>query len=69
MRDARGRVRGWGKGGVGERGGWEGDGCARRRPGMDGAARVVRKLGGASMEGWVTYEVPRRILAGEPVLG
>lgn len=47
----------------------DGHGPGRRPPVMDEAARTVRKLGGATMEEWVTFEVPRRILAGEPVLG
>src|SRR5207247_6242403 len=40
-----------------------------RPPTMDEAARVVRKAAGETVEDWVTREVPRRILAGEPVLG
>jgi protein-tyrosine phosphatase len=40
-----------------------------RPPTMDAAARLVRKQAGESMEDWVVREVPRRILAGEPVLG
>ena len=40
-----------------------------RPPVLDEAARLVRKLAGATVEDWLTREVPRRILAGEPVLG
>lgn len=47
----------------------DGHSCARRPPTMDAAARLVRKLGGATAEDWVTREAPRRILAGEPVTG
>ena len=68
-RKARKVAKRWIKEGVVDLVASDGHGCARRPPVMDEAARVVRKLGGASMEEWVTYEVPRRILAGEPVLG
>lgn len=47
----------------------DGHSAMRRPPTLDEAARVVRKAGGATLEEWVTREVPRRILAGEPVLG
>lgn len=47
----------------------DGHSCRSRPPVMDGAAKVVRKLAGATAEDWLTREVPRRILAGEPVLG
>jgi protein-tyrosine phosphatase len=47
----------------------DGHSCARRPPTMDVAAKLVRKVGGPTAEDWVTREVPRRILAGEPVLG
>jgi protein-tyrosine phosphatase len=47
----------------------DGHSTDRRPPTLDEAARVVRRQGGESLEQWVTREVPRRILAGEPVLG
>lgn len=47
----------------------DGHSCRSRAPVLDGAARVVRKIAGASAEDWVLREVPRRLLAGEPVLG
>ncbi len=47
----------------------DGHSARRRPPVMDKAAKLVRKLAGESAEQWVTQEVPRRILAGEPVLG
>lgn len=47
----------------------DGHSTRRRPPVMDEAARLVRKLSGETTEEWVMNEVPRRILAGEPVLG
>jgi protein-tyrosine phosphatase len=47
----------------------DGHSANRRPPTMDEAARAVRKAAGATVEEWLTREVPRRILAGEPVLG
>ena len=47
----------------------DGHGPGRRPPVLDEAARTIRKWGDSTMEQWVTAEVPRRILAGEPVLG
>ena len=47
----------------------DGHSCRSRPPVMDAAAKVVRKLAGATAEDWLTREVPRRVLAGEPVLG
>ena len=47
----------------------DGHSCRSRPPVLDGAARVVRKLAGPSAEDWVFREVPRRLLAGEAVLG
>ena len=47
----------------------DGHSCGGRPPVMDDAARLIRKMAGPSAEEWVLSEVPRRILAGEPVLG
>ena len=47
----------------------DGHSCRSRAPVLADAARIVRKTGGATLEDWVTREAPRRILAGEPVLG
>ena len=47
----------------------DGHSCRSRPPVMDKAAKIVRKLGGATAEDWLTREAPRRILAGEMVLG
>ena len=47
----------------------DGHSCRSRPPTMDVAARIARKTGGPTMEDWLTREAPRRILAGEPVLG
>jgi protein-tyrosine phosphatase len=47
----------------------DGHGPRGRPPVLADAARIVRKSAGATMEDWLTREVPRRILAGEPVLG
>lgn len=49
--------------------GSDGHNTVTRPPTLDGAARVVRRVAGATAEDWVTREVPRRLLAGEPVLG
>jgi protein-tyrosine phosphatase len=40
-----------------------------RPPTMEAAAKYVRKHAGETVEDWLMSEVPRRILAGEPVLG
>lgn len=45
----------------------DGHSTGRRPPVMDRAARIVRELRGPTEEQLVTEEVPRRILAGEPV--
>ena len=47
----------------------DGHSCRSRAPVLDAAARIARKVGGDTLEDWVTREAPRRILAGEPVLG
>lgn len=47
----------------------DGHSCRTRAPVLDAAAKIARKTGGATMEDWVTREAPRRLLAGEPVLG
>jgi protein-tyrosine phosphatase len=47
----------------------DGHSCRTRVPVLDAAAKVARKTGGPTLEDWVTREAPRRILAGEPVLG
>jgi len=47
----------------------DGHSCRSRRPTMDAAAKVVRKISGPTAEEWLTHEAPRRVLAGEPVLG
>jgi protein-tyrosine phosphatase len=47
----------------------DGHSARGRPPTMDEAARIVRKQAGDTMEDWLVREVPRRILAGEPVLG
>lgn len=47
----------------------DGHSCRSRPPVMDAAARLARKAGGETCEDWVTREAPRRVLAGEPVLG
>jgi protein-tyrosine phosphatase len=47
----------------------DGHSARGRPPTLDAAARIVRKTAGETVEDWVTREVPRRILAGEPVLG
>jgi protein-tyrosine phosphatase len=47
----------------------DGHSARGRPPTMDAAARLVRKQAGSTMEDWLVREVPRRILAGEPVLG
>jgi protein-tyrosine phosphatase len=47
----------------------DGHGTRSRRPTLDDAARIVRKQAGETVEDWLTVEVPRRILAGEPVVG
>jgi protein-tyrosine phosphatase len=47
----------------------DGHSARGRPPTLDAAARVVRKHGGPTLEDWLTREVPRRILAGEAVLG
>jgi protein-tyrosine phosphatase len=47
----------------------DGHSCRSRPPTMDAAAKVVRKLSGPTAEEWLTREAPRRVLAGEPVLG
>lgn len=47
----------------------DGHSCRSRPPVMDEAARIVRKIAGATAEDWLTREAPRRVLAGEPVLG
>jgi protein-tyrosine phosphatase len=68
-RRARKVAKRWIKEGVVDLVASDGHGPGRRPPVMDDAARTVRKWGGATMEQWVTDEVPRRVLAGEPVLG
>jgi len=47
----------------------DGHSARGRPPTMDEAARIVRKQAGSTVEDWLTCEVPRRILAGEPVVG
>jgi len=47
----------------------DGHSARGRPPTLDAAAKVLRKLAGATVEDLLTQEVPRRILAGEPVLG
>lgn len=47
----------------------DGHSAGRRPPTLDAAARLIRKEAGETVEDWITREVPRRILAGEPVLG
>jgi protein-tyrosine phosphatase len=47
----------------------DGHSARGRPPTLADAARIVRKQRGSTLEDWVTREVPRRILAGEPVLG
>ena len=47
----------------------DGHNTVRRPPTLDGAARAIRRKCDADVEDWLTREVPRRILAGEPVLG
>lgn len=47
----------------------DGHSARGRPPTLDAAARLVRKSAGETMSDWLTQEVPRRILAGEPVLG
>jgi protein-tyrosine phosphatase len=47
----------------------DGHSAGRRPPTLDGAARVIRRAAGETAEDWLVHEVPRRILAGEPVLG
>jgi protein-tyrosine phosphatase len=47
----------------------DGHSSRSRPPTLDDAARIVRRQGGETLEDWLTREVPRRILAGEPVLG
>lgn len=47
----------------------DGHSCRSRPPVLDQAARIVRKVAGPTAEDWVLREVPRRLLAGEPVLG
>ncbi len=58
---------------------WLADGCVdaiasdthslkRRPPSLKKAAKYVRKQAGSSAEDWVTFEAPRRILAGERVI-
>ncbi len=40
-----------------------------RPPVLGEAAKIVRKQAGETVEDWLLSEVPRRILAGEPVVG
>jgi len=47
----------------------DGHSTRSRPPTLADAARIVRKQAGATVEDWLTNEVPRRILAGEPVVG
>lgn len=47
----------------------DGHNTVRRPPTLDGAARAVRRIAGSSAEDWILREVPRRLVAGEPVLG
>jgi len=47
----------------------DGHSARSRPPTLADAARIVRKQAGATVEDWLTNEVPRRILAGEPVVG
>jgi protein-tyrosine phosphatase len=47
----------------------DGHSARGRPPTLDEAAKIVRKQAGDTVEDWVMQEVPRRILAGEPVLG
>jgi protein-tyrosine phosphatase len=47
----------------------DGHSVVRRPPTLDGAARILSRTIGDSATQWVTAEVPRRLLAGEPVLG
>ena len=47
----------------------DGHSARGRPPTLDAVAKLVRKQAGDSVEDWLTCEVPRRILAGEPVLG
>lgn len=47
----------------------DGHSARGRPPTLDAAARIVRKVAGETVEDWLTREVPRRILGGEPVLG
>ncbi len=47
----------------------DGHSARGRPPTLDSAARIVRKVAGETVEDWLTREVPRRILVGEPVLG
>jgi len=47
----------------------DGHSCRTRPPVLDEAARAIRKMAGPTAEDWLLREVPRRLLAGEPVLG
>jgi protein-tyrosine phosphatase len=47
----------------------DGHSARSRPPTLADAARIVRKQAGETVEDWLTCEVPRRILAGEPVVG
>jgi protein-tyrosine phosphatase len=47
----------------------DGHSCRSRPPVMDQGAKAVRKIAGESAEQWLTREAPRRVLAGEPVIG